>query len=187
MEIFQTTPPPQINLAQVFFVSGSVAGIVALSITLIKFYFDYIKGSDIKLIIEKQYEFEIPLNNVTSSLTIPLIFVNDGNKTGVVTEIKLDNNKPSWVEKETLTTRTVLPLAIEKRDCSNTYLSFEWTLGQQWRTQITQTPSITISLNRRILWKRTHPIGRFFKKIEIEKEFREKEIELLVSSFERQE
>lgn len=183
-KIFQTQPEPtqqfipQLSPAEWL---GVFAFVISVSFTLFELYQRYYRGSDIKLIVNRHYDFvsSIGDNNEDRSLTfsIPMIFTNNGNRTGVVTYLKVDQKESPKFTASGAFLWNKAPLQIKAKDCVNAGLRIKWELEEEIFHRLQQSGGFLRS-KIEITWKRTHSTGKFFKKIEIENKFRKEEIEI---------
>lgn len=181
-KIFQTpTTPPQSPIPQLSFAEwlGVFAFIISISITLFELYQRYYKGSDIRLIVNRRHKFNVFLGEDSSlELRIPMIFVNNGSRSGVVTYFNAERKEPpEFVEGGGIYGFNT-PISIKERDCLSEELILKFDLKDETYRRLKESGG-NFRFKTKVFWKRTHPTGRFFKKIKIENKLRTEEIEVL--------
>lgn len=168
------------TLSQIFLYLGAVLGIAAFMITFSRFILDYFVGSNVKFLkmdeitfTEKAVMTRIKENEIkySVSFTLTLVFTNEGNKAGIVEDMRLHMFLPRpEVKGQELIPRSEskMPLTVKPRDCNQFVVDIKWRLEDEIASQLNQE-EVIIEADVSLLWRRTMHTGKFFKnKVKLE-------------------
>ena len=152
----QTISPIELD----FLYLGAFLAITTFIITILRFINDYWKGSNVKF-LETNFDRTPSLEAVEGTanffvqFSITLIFVNVGNKSGVVDNIEIGSFKPDEVNRIEYISPMDCPFIIQPRDCHSYNLTIK--LYFNFDTAMRSTMEVVEFNIRNILeWDRTH-------------------------------
>lgn len=144
------------------------------------------KGSDIRLIREGQHFINTKLmpkvivepgieiiTDYFVKFEIPFIFANYGNKSGVVTSLKLSGDeKPEDITNERLeiVTQDTIPITIDAKDCIAFNYRIKWGLDPKLQNEIFEGNERIVETTKRIEWAKTVHKGLIRQKVEVQSE-----------------